>query len=165
VRHLRVFLIATPFLAVLYRVVAHLPWWPDAAILGVSTGAMASFTVFFWGSVFRAARHLWSAIRGTRRLIRARFGRRRRLRPLTTGEHLVLAEVRAHWGAENTEREVIFSDNDEAVLFVRGPAEAAPLLVGLTNLANWYQEGLITWEDVKREVATRPTTPSGSRHS
>ena len=91
-------------LGLLYHAVASepMPWWPDTVILGAAMAGVTSFAAFFWGTVFRSFRHLKNAGKNVRSVMRTRLGLRGRHRALTAGEQLVLAEVRARWGDQNT---------------------------------------------------------------
>jgi len=58
--------------------------------------------------------------------------------------------VQEAYGPQNTENEVFFSKADEAVLFVKARDGTSPLVVVLTNLAAWRQDGTIANDDVLR---------------
>jgi hypothetical protein len=58
--------------------------------------------------------------------------------------------VQEAYGPQNTEKEVFFSKADEAVLFVKARDGTSPLVVVLTNLAAWRQDGTIANDDVLR---------------
>jgi hypothetical protein len=59
--------------------------------------------------------------------------------------------VQEEYGAQNTEKEVFFSEADEAVLFVKARDGTNPIVVVLTNLAAWRQDGTIANDDVLRK--------------
>jgi hypothetical protein len=68
-------------------------------------------------------------------------------RRLTRTETSVLRDVRAFWGPQNTDADVFIADRDEAVLFVKEKDGSSRLIVVLTNLAEWREDGtLSTWE-------------------
>ncbi len=55
-------------------------------------------------------------------------------RTLTIGETEILRMVQEEYGPQNTEKEVFFSEADEAVLFVKARDGTSPIMVVLTNL-------------------------------
>ncbi|MEP6570382.1 MAG: hypothetical protein ABJC10_11475 [Acidobacteriota bacterium] len=71
-------------------------------------------------------------------------------RTLTVGEAEILRMIQEEYGPQNTEKEVFFSETDEAVLFVKARDDTSPLMVVLTNLAAWRQDGTIANDDVLR---------------
>ena len=75
----------------------------------------------------------------------------RERRQLTEAELFVLSLIQEAYGFENTEDEVFFSDQDEAVIFVKGDSGSLGLAV-LTNLADFLVDGTIaSVEELKRE--------------
>ena len=64
-------------------------------------------------------------------------------RALTEGEYFVLQQIQEMYGAQNSERDVFFSDTDEAVIFVKDRHGVQGLAAVLTNLARWYADGTI----------------------
>jgi len=58
--------------------------------------------------------------------------------------------VQEEYGPQNTEKEVFFSEADEAVLFVKARDGTSPIMVVLTNLAVWRQDGTIADDEVLR---------------
>jgi len=73
-------------------------------------------------------------------------------RKLSDGELAILELIRSHYGFRNTPEEVIFSDQDEAVIWVKEDDGSIPLMVNLTNLAKWRANGMIpTEEELLRE--------------
>ena len=71
-------------------------------------------------------------------------------RTLTIGETEILRMVQEEYGPQNTEKEVFFSEADEAVLFVKARDGTSPIMVVLTNLAVWRQDGTIADDEVLR---------------
>jgi hypothetical protein len=60
--------------------------------------------------------------------------------------------IQDHYGSRNKEDEVFFSDDGEAVLFVKDESGSMPLMANLTNLASWCADGTIpTEEELLRE--------------
>ena len=64
-------------------------------------------------------------------------------RQLTEGELFVLRLIQEAYGNENTEDEVFFSDENEAVIFVKGDGGGLGLAV-LSNLAMFLEDGTIS---------------------
>lgn len=62
-------------------------------------------------------------------------------RGLTSKEELVLNEVQAYWGAQNTVDDVFFTDEGGAALFVRARDGSMPIFVHLTNFGEWHADG------------------------
>ena len=58
--------------------------------------------------------------------------------------------IQEEYGPQNTEKEVFFSEADEAALFVKARDGTSPLMVVLTNLAAWRQDGTIANDDALR---------------
>ena len=73
-------------------------------------------------------------------------------RSLSEVERFVLREVQSYWGEQNTEDEVFFTDRDEATLFVKARDGSLPVCIVLTNLGNWYRDGLLSVGELRREV-------------
>jgi hypothetical protein len=73
-------------------------------------------------------------------------------RQLTSGELLVLSEIQSYWGDQNAATDVFFSDRDEAVLFVRTRDGTKRFAVVLTNLAEWYETGTISLEEMRDQI-------------
>lgn len=80
-----------------------------------------------------------------------------RRRNLTTAEADVLRDIRGFWGPQNTEADVFFTGNDEAVLFVKARDLSLPLCVVLTNLARWRADGSLSIWAYRRQIMG-PTT-------
>jgi len=82
-------------------------------------------------------------------------------RPLTEGERQILAEVQRHFGAQNDEASVFFSDKDEAVIFASDKSGRNEACVVLTNLAAFVADGTISSSDQLREWlgVPAPATP------
>jgi len=66
---------------------------------------------------------------------------------LSQTEAAILKLIQDHYGLHNTENEVIFSDADEAVIWVRDEDGSIPLMANLTNLAAWLTDGTIATEE------------------
>lgn len=71
-------------------------------------------------------------------------------RMLTEGETAILRMIQEAYGPQNTAEDVFFTDADEAALFVKAPDGTNPLMVVLTNLAAWREDGTISNDDVLR---------------
>lgn len=60
--------------------------------------------------------------------------------------------VQEGYGLQNTVDEVLFTDADEAVIFVKAPDGASPSMANLTSLAAWRADGTIPNDDeLKRD--------------
>ena len=81
-------------------------------------------------------------------------------RDLTDVERFVLREVQACWGEQNTVDEVFFTDRDEAALFVLAADGSDPVMVVLTNLGRWHNDGVISLEALREQIKG----PAGVRH-
>ena len=64
-------------------------------------------------------------------------------RDLSRGEISILEVIQEGYGPQNTVADVIFTDRDEAVIFVKRSDGTKVLLVNLTNLAAWRADGTI----------------------
>jgi hypothetical protein len=64
-------------------------------------------------------------------------------RALTSGEAFILAQIQDMHGAQNSTDQVFFSDRDEAVLFVTDKVGIRGLMIVLTNLSRWMDDGTI----------------------
>jgi hypothetical protein len=73
-------------------------------------------------------------------------------RDLTSEELTVLCEVRTFWGPQNSADDVVFSDSDEAILFVKARNGKRPVMVVLTNLGRWLADGALTKEQLREQV-------------
>ncbi len=73
-------------------------------------------------------------------------------RELTSEELTVLREVRAFWGQQNSAADVVFSDSNEAVLFVKARNGSRPVMVVLTNLGRWLADGTLSKEALRQQV-------------
>jgi len=72
-------------------------------------------------------------------------------RKLTPGEAHVLELVRELYGDQNTEEDVFFPTEKEAAIFVKAADGSFPIMVHLTNLAEWRSNGTIASdEDLKK---------------
>ena len=77
-------------------------------------------------------------------------------RDLTNEELLVLNEVQAYWGPQNTPADVFFTDEGGAGLFVRAHDGTMPMFVHLTNLGRWHADGTLTIEALRVQITGRP---------
>ena len=68
-------------------------------------------------------------------------------RELTERERAILVIIQAHYGMENSEDEVLFTENDEAVIFVKKQDGSMALIANLTNLAMFMVNGTIGSEE------------------
>ncbi|MFA5239376.1 MAG: hypothetical protein WC476_06670 [Phycisphaerae bacterium] len=68
-------------------------------------------------------------------------------RKLTPGETHVLELIRHIYGDRNTEDEVFFPSEKEAAIFVLTTDGSSPLMVHLTNLAEWRSDGTIASDE------------------
>ena len=72
-------------------------------------------------------------------------------RHLTEGELFILRLIQETYGPDNTEDEVFFGDENEAVIFVRGDGGGLGMAV-LTTLAKFLEDGTIaSIEELKRD--------------
>jgi hypothetical protein len=85
----------------------------------------------------------------------------RNRRELTDIERFVLSEVQAYWGDQNTEDEVFFTEEDEAVLSVLARDGSNPVMVVLTNLGAWHRDGSLSTEAL-REWIKGPDATGGT---
>ena len=76
----------------------------------------------------------------------------RERRDLTEIEQFVLREVQSYWGEQNTADEVFFTDSDEAALFVKARDGSLPVCLVLTNLGTWHRDGLLSIDELRRQV-------------
>jgi len=83
-------------------------------------------------------------------------------RELTSEELTVLHEVRAFWGPQNSAADVVFSDSDEAFLFVKATNGSSPVMVVLTNLGRWFADGTLS-KAALREQLMGPVSAGHSR--
>ncbi len=68
-------------------------------------------------------------------------------RKLSQQEAAILKLIQAHYGSHNTEDEIVFSDEDDAVIWVKDEDGSMPLMADLTNLATWLADGTIATEE------------------
>ena len=80
----------------------------------------------------------------------------RKRRPLTDGERFVFSEIQAMYGLDNTEDEVFFPSEDEAVIFARNSSGQYPIMVVFTTLAKSYADGSIEFTDELRRALSLP---------
>jgi len=73
-------------------------------------------------------------------------------RQLTEAERFVLDEVRAFWGAQNSERDVFFTEEGEAALVVKARDGSSALVVVLTNLGDSHASGSLSLEELRRWI-------------
>jgi hypothetical protein len=71
----------------------------------------------------------------------------RKRRSLSEGELKILRLIQKYYGALNTEDEIIFDDNDKAVIWIKDETGDTILMVNLTNLAAWRVDGVIPSEE------------------
>jgi hypothetical protein len=69
-----------------------------------------------------------------------------RNRKLTVGESKILVLIQEEYGPQNTEKDVVFSDNGEAVIFARDEHGIPYKLISLTNVAAMCENGTIRSE-------------------
>jgi hypothetical protein len=67
-------------------------------------------------------------------------------RKLTIGESKVLALIQEEYGPQNTQKDVFFSDKDEAVIFAKDIDGMPYKLIDLTNVAAMCENGTINSE-------------------
>ena len=73
------------------------------------------------------------------------------MRDLTEQELIVLAEVQEFWGPQNTETDV-FAVGEEVCIFAKDRAGNMQVGISLTNLGDWYADGSLSMEQLKRWV-------------
>jgi|SRR6267142_1837450 len=73
-------------------------------------------------------------------------------RSLTDEERLVLNEVQAIWGPQNSEADVFFPMPDEAALFVKAHDGSLPLCVSLSNLGRWHADGSLSLSELRQQI-------------
>jgi len=77
-------------------------------------------------------------------------------RPLTEDELTVFRLVQELWGDQNTVEDVIFLSESEggagAGLFVKDKNGSMPLFVHLANLGAWYRTGVMSYDDLRKEI-------------
>ena len=71
----------------------------------------------------------------------------RNRRSLSEGELKILRLIQKYYGALNTEDEIIFDDKDKAVIWIKDETGDTILMVNLTNLATWRDNGVIPSEE------------------
>jgi hypothetical protein len=69
---------------------------------------------------------------------------------LTAGEIAILKIIQEGYGIQNIEQDVFFTDADEATIFVKATDGTIPIMVVLTNLAAWREDGTITSDEELR---------------
>lgn len=74
-----------------------------------------------------------------------------RRRPLTADELEILGCIRELYGDQNTTDDVFFSDEDEAVIFVREADGSSPIMVVLTNIGLLAREGGLSRDEICNE--------------
>jgi len=67
-------------------------------------------------------------------------------------ERDVLAMVQSIWGPQNSEDDVNFTDEGEAILWVRDRNGDAVMFMSLTNLAEWHQDGSLSAAELAEQV-------------
>jgi hypothetical protein len=73
-------------------------------------------------------------------------------RSLNQEERLVLDQVQALWGPQNTDAEVFFTEANEAALFVKARDGSLPVCVSLTNLGRWHADGTLTLPELRNQI-------------
>jgi hypothetical protein len=67
-------------------------------------------------------------------------------RKLSTGESKILTLIQEEYGTQNTEKDVIYSDNGEAVIFAKDIHGVPYKMIDLTNVAAMCENGTISSE-------------------
>jgi hypothetical protein len=67
-------------------------------------------------------------------------------RKLTLGEEKILALVQEEYGPQNTKKDVLYSDNGEAMIFAKDEHGVPYKLIDLTNVAAMCENGTIKSE-------------------
>jgi len=70
-----------------------------------------------------------------------------RTRKLTIGELKILALIQEEYGPQNTQKDVLFSDKGEAVIFTKDIHGMPYKLIALTNVAAMCENGTIKSEE------------------
>ncbi len=73
-------------------------------------------------------------------------------RPLTSAELDILQIARDHLGAQNTERDVFFTDDGGAAIFAKSQNGSPCIMLHLTNLAGFIRDGHMTRADIVRDI-------------
>jgi hypothetical protein len=73
-------------------------------------------------------------------------------RELTATEAFVLSEIQQYWGSQNSVDDVFFTERDEAVLFVRARDGRTAVIIALTNLGRWHEDGTLSLEDLREQI-------------
>ncbi len=68
-------------------------------------------------------------------------------RKLSERENAILELIQTHYGPQNTEDEIMFTDDSEAVIWIKDEAGSIPVMANLTNLAAWHADGTIPTEE------------------
>lgn len=68
-------------------------------------------------------------------------------RELSEGEKKILGLIQTHYGPQNVESDVTFTEESEALFYVRGADQLRLLAVNLTNLAEWRDDGSISSDE------------------
>lgn len=77
-------------------------------------------------------------------------------RQLTDSETTILAMVQQAFGTNNGPEAVTFLDTGEAILFVKTSDGSMPLMVHLTNLGRWYDDGVISEQELREQWLRSP---------
>jgi hypothetical protein len=64
-------------------------------------------------------------------------------RVLSQGESAIFKLIQDHYGSQNTLDDIVFSSDNEAVIWVRAADGTTPLFASLTNLSAWREDGSI----------------------
>jgi len=73
-------------------------------------------------------------------------------RPLTSAELESLQIARDHLGSQNTERDVIFTDDGGAAIFAKSKNGSPCVMLHLTNLAEFIRNGQMSRADVVQDI-------------
>ena len=68
-------------------------------------------------------------------------------RKLSERENAILELVQTHYGPQNSEDEIMFTDESEAVIWIKDEVGSIPVMANLTNLAAWRADGTIPTEE------------------
>jgi hypothetical protein len=68
-------------------------------------------------------------------------------RVLSAGEIAVLTIIQQGYGPQNSAGEVLFTEEGQAVIWVKASDGKSPLMANLTNLAAWRADGTISSDE------------------
>jgi hypothetical protein len=72
-------------------------------------------------------------------------------RDLTAGEAAILRIIQEGYGPQNTADDVLFTNKDEAAIFVKTSKGASQIMTNLANPAAWRSDGTIASDDELRQ--------------